>query len=145
MTKHLLAATAFALVVLDAVPARACDVCNLQLKHRTGPYAITLVKEPRPTRLPRIRITIANPGPRAVGVGGEGRSSRLVVNVVAPDYKLIEPVDAHVAPERPAVVRPGSSSTFDVKLRNQFAKPGVYRLNASLGNVDSNVLTYTVK
>lgn len=148
MTRHLLAATTFALCalgVLDAVPARACDVCQLQLKHRTGPYAITLAKDSPSTRLPRIRVTVANHGAGAVGMGGQGRSSRLVVNVVAPNYRMIDPVDASVAPERPALIRPRSSSTFVFKLLNRFNKPGVYRLNVTLRNVDSNVLTYRVE
>jgi hypothetical protein len=140
-----LAAAALGLAVLCPGPAPACDVCQLQLRHRTGPYAMTLVKESRSTRPARLRITIANRGSDTVPAGGDGRAARLVINVLGPDYRAIEPVDAYAAPERPAVVRPRSSSTFDIKLRQWFDKPGVYRLNASLGNVDSNILTYTIK
>jgi hypothetical protein len=140
-----LATAVLGFAVLSPVSAPACDVCQLQLKHRTGPYAITLVKESRWRRQPQILITIANGGPRAVAVGGVGSSSRFDVNVVAPNYKSIEPIDRYVAPGHPALVRPHSRFTFRMKLRQWFDKPGVYRLNASLGNVDSNILTYTIK
>jgi hypothetical protein len=142
---RVLTLAAIALAALPRVPASACDVCQLQLRHRTGPYAITLAKEARWSDRPELRITIANGGSRAVTVGGESRTSPLGVNVVAPTYKSIEPVDSYVAPIRPALVGPHATSTFRIKLRQRFDKPGVYRLNASLGNVDSNILTYSIK
>ena len=136
------------LVLVAAVaapcPADACDVCQLKLTHRTGPYRIVVTKEGAPVakKAPQLRVTIVNPGPRPL-VLGDSPSSRVVLNSVVPDARSIFPI--RVAPRgRTTTVAPGSRVTLYARTPFPLNRPGVYRFNVSYGPVDSNIVTYTV-
>lgn len=133
-----------AAIVSAPSPARACDVCHLKLTHRTGPYRIVVAKGAWLARqLPQIRVTIVNPGPRAL-VLGDAPSSRVLLNSVAPNARVRMPI--MTAPRgRTRMVAARSRVTFYARYPVRLDRPGVYRLNVSYGPVDSNILTYTVK
>ena len=126
-------------------PARACDVCQLKLTHRTGPYRIVLAKEGAwlARHAPQFRVTIVNPGPRPL-VLGDAPSSRVLLNSVAPNARVRMPII--MAPRgRTRTVAARSRVTLYARYPVRLERPGVYRLNVSYGPVDSNILTYTVK
>ncbi len=138
--------TALVLVATVAAPrpARACDVCQLKLTHRTGPYRIVVIKEGAPVakKAPQLRVTIVNPGPRPL-VLGDSPSSRVVLNSVVPDGRSIGTI--RVAPRgRTTTVAPGSRVTLFARTPFPLDRPGAYRFNVSYGPVDSNIVTYTV-
>jgi hypothetical protein len=140
----LIAGLALGAVVFAPSPAHACDVCNLKLTHRTGPYRIVLAKEGAwvAKKAPRLRVIIVNPGPRAL-VLGDSPSSRVVINSVMPQARAITAI--RVAPRgRTKTVAPGSRVTLYTRAPFTIDRPGVYRLNVSYGRVDSNIITYTV-
>lgn len=131
-------------IVFAPSPARACDVCNLRLTHRTGPYRIVVTKVGAPVakKAPQLRVTIVNPGPRPL-VLGYSPSSRVVLNSVVPDARSINVIP--VAPRgRSTSVAPGSRVTLYARTQFPLNRPGVYRFNVSYGAVDSNIVTYTV-
>ncbi len=131
-------------VVSASSPARACDVCNLQLTHRTGPYRIVLTKEGATVakKAPQLRVTIVNPGPRPLLLG-DSPSSRVVLNSITPNARAMFPIA--VAPRgRTKTVAPGSRLTLLARTQFPLNRPGVYRFNVSYGRVDSNIVTYTV-
>ena len=140
----LLTGLALGAVVSAPSPARACDVCNLRLTHRTGSYRIVVTKEGAPVakKAPQLRVTIVNPGPRPL-VLGDSPSSRVVLNAVVPDARSDFPIP--VAPRgRTRTVAPGSRVTLYARTPFPLNRPGVYRFNVSYGRVDSNIVTYTV-
>lgn len=121
--------------------ARTCDACTIQLARRTGPYSIIASKASTltsPTNAPLIRVTIVNPGPAPLHVGGP---SHVVLNFVGPLARGRESV--HL-PSRPTDIQPGSRWTFETTFPYELRRPGVYTFNISLGLVDSNILTYKV-
>jgi hypothetical protein len=132
-------------IVSAPSPARACDVCQLKLTHRTGPYRIVIAKEgARLARhAPQISVTIVNPGSPPL-VLGDAPSSRIMLNSVAPNARVRMPIIT--APRgRTRTVAARSRVTFYARYPVRLDRPGVYRLNVSYGPVDSNILTYTVK
>jgi|GEM_PF-3320415 len=140
----LMTGLALGAIVSAPSPARACDVCNLRLTHRTGPYRIVVTKEGASVakKAPQLRVTIVNPGPRSL-VLGDSPSSRVVLNSVVPDARSIGAI--RVAPRgRTTTVAPGSRVTFNARTPFPLNRPGVYRFNVSYGPVDSNIVTYTV-
>ncbi|MEA2786090.1 MAG: hypothetical protein QOF71_2194 [Candidatus Eremiobacteraeota bacterium] len=143
------AAIAFGLVLAAVVPApssaRTCDLCQMRLTHRTGPYRIVLNKEGAwlPKTAPRFRVTIINGGPRRLVVGDAPPASRIVLNSVVTyaggGAKIRAPL-----PGLARTVAPRSRATLHARYTYGFDKPGVYRFNVSYGAVDSNILTYKV-
>lgn len=107
---------------------------------------MTAAKEPSasPASAPRIRVTIANPGPRAVVIGGSAASSQVVLNSVTPYARGIQPIAA-IPTGRIRRIPAGSSWTFHVVYPYRLGRPGVYRFNVSYGRVDSNIVSYTVR
>ncbi len=138
------AGLALGAIVSATSPARACDVCNLRLTHRTGPYRIVVTKEGAAIakKAPQLRVTIVNPGPRPL-VLGDSPPSRVVLNSVVPDARATYPLYV-AARGHTKTVAPGSHVTFYARTSFPLSKPGVYRFNVSYGRVDSNIVTYTV-
>jgi hypothetical protein len=132
-------------IVFAPNPARACDVCNLRLTHRTGPYRIVVTKEGASgaKKAPQLRVTIVNPGPRPL-VLGDSPSSRVVLNAITPNARASLPLYV-AARGHTKKVAPGSRVTLYARTQFPLDRPGVYRFNVSYGSVDSNVVTYTVK
>ena len=124
--------------------ARTCDVCQLQLTHRTGPYRIVVAKEGAwvAKKAPQIRVTIVNPGPRSI-VLGDSPASRVVLNSVTQYARARESIPAAPAGQT-KTVQAGSRVTLHARYPYVLGRPGVYRFNVSHGPVDSNILTYTV-
>jgi hypothetical protein len=106
-------------------PARACDVCNLRLTHRTGPYRIVVIKKGAPVakKAPQLRVTIDNPGPRPL-VLGDSPSLRVVLNAVVPNARSNFPIP--VAPRgRTRIVAPGSRVTLYARTPFPLNRPGI--------------------
>ena len=133
-------------IVSAPSPARTCDLCQMRLTQRTGPYRIMLSQEGAmlPRTAPRFRVTIINGGPRRLLVGDAPPASRIVLNSVVTyaggGAKIRAPL-----PGLARTVAPRSRATLHARYTYGFDKPGVYRFNVSYGPVDSNILTYTVK
>ena len=133
-------------IVPAPVPGRTCDLCQMRLTHRTGPYRIVLNKEGAwlPKTAPRFRVTIINGGPRRLVVGDAPPASRIVLNSVVTytggGAKIRAPL-----PGLAKTVGPHSRATLHARYTYGFDKRGVYRFNVSFGAVDSNILTYKVK
>ena len=131
-------------IVFVPSAARACDVCNLRLTHRTGPYRIVVTKEGAAVakKAPQLRVTIVNPGPRPL-VLGDSPSSRVVLNSITPNARASFPLSV-AARGHTKMVAPGSRVTLYTRTQFPLDRPGVYRFNVSYGRVDSNIVTYTV-
>ena len=141
----LTAVLALGAIAFAPSPARACDVCNLRLTHRTGPYRIVVTKEGAAVakKAPQLRVVIVNPGPRPL-VLGDTPSSRVVLNSIAPNGRAILPLRV-AARGHTKTVAPGSRATLYARTQFPLDRPGVYRFNVSYGPVDSNIVTYTIK
>jgi hypothetical protein len=140
----LMTGLALGAIVCAPSPARACDVCNLRLTHRTGPYRIVVAKEgaPAATKQQQLRVTIVNPGPRPL-ILGDSPASRVMLNAIVPDARYSGPI--RVAPRgRTRTIAPRSRVTLYTNTPFALNRPGIYRLNVSYGPVDSNIVTYTV-
>jgi hypothetical protein len=144
------AAVLVGLALVATVPApssaRTCDLCQLQLTQRTGPYRIVAAKEGAwlAKKAPRIRVTIINPGLGPIVLGDSPASSRVVLNSVTPYARARETI--RTAPRGHTMTVPaGSRATLYARYPYQLGRPGVYRFNVSYGAVDSNILAYTVR
>ncbi len=140
----LAAGLALGAIVFPPSAARACDVCNLKLTHRTGPYRIVVTNEGAPVakEAPTLRVVIVKPGSRPL-VLGDSPSSRVVLNAVMPDARSMFPI--RVAPRgHTTTVAPRSRLTLYARTPSPLNRRGVYRFNVSYGRVDSNIVSYTV-
>jgi hypothetical protein len=131
-------------LVIAPSAAHACDVCNLKLTHRTGPYRIVVTKEGPPVakKAPQLRVVIINPGPRPL-VLGDTPTSRVVLNGIAPNARAMFPLSV-AARGHTKTVAPRSRVVLYARTQFPLNRPGVYRFNVSYGPVDSNIVTYTV-
>ena len=141
----LMTGLALGAIVSAPSPARACDVCNLRLTHRTGPYRIILTKQGAPIakKVPQLRVTIVNPGPRPL-VLGDSPSSRVVLNSIMPNARAMFALYV-AARGHTKTVPPRSRVTLYASTQIPLNSPGVYRFNVSYGRVDSNIVAYTIK
>jgi hypothetical protein len=141
----LMAGLALGVIVSAPGPARACDVCNLRLTHRTGLYRIVVTKDGAPVakKAPQLRVTIVNPGPRPL-VLGDSPSTRIVLKGIARNARASFPLYV-AARGLKKTVAPRSRVTLYARTQFPLNRPGVYRFNVSYGRVDSNIVTYTVK
>jgi hypothetical protein len=120
-------------------PAASCLACNLKLLHRTGLYLISI--EARLSSSNRATVTgtiVSRPGEAS----GPHVETFGVLNILAPGYKSIEKISSL----RPHLTfLQGKAMTFSATASDRFGKPGLYRLNVSYGNVDSNTVEVTVR
>jgi hypothetical protein len=135
---------------LEPVSAHRCDVCHLQLAHRTGSYSVAL-KADRAVYAPGqpivIRLRIANAGPNPLFVDPDRQVRHFTVHIIAPGYKETQP--DRPLPRSGRAIHAGGSfllpahdlQRWDVMLKHL----GTYRLNMSYGSVDSNTLTFVVR
>ena len=92
----LMTGLALGAIVSAPSPARACGVCNLRLTHRTGPYRIVVANDGPwlMNHAPRLHVTIINPGPRPLVLGGSPASLRVTLNSVTPYARYRQPIPA---------------------------------------------------
>jgi hypothetical protein len=120
--------------------AASCDVCRLQLHHRSGPYSITLSKERWGGTRPRFLVRLTN---RSAGALVLGRSAPpFVLNFITPRYRGTERLRSGPRSTR---VPSGSTFTFSGAFPYRLSAAGTYEMNVSFRNVDSTTLTYVVR
>ena len=127
--------------LLRAAPAAGrCDVCNLKLQSRTGPYTIHLAKRAVPwTRAPQFVITLTNRSRETILVGGDDPRTRVTLNAVSAREKSMDAIELTES-GAPVRVAPGRSVTFHAL--DPLAVSGVRGVNVTYRNVDSNILRY---
>lgn len=127
-------------------PAATCNVCQLRLTTRTGPYEVKLFKDTTVAgaTAPSMRVSIVNTSRRPLVIGSTASTSHVVLNFITPVLRGTEAIfrlpDRHVRK-----IPPGSTLMFHTTYPYRLGRPGLYRCNVSVGTVDSNILTYAVR
>jgi hypothetical protein len=144
---------AFVVLLALAIPSLApastgltCNVCNLRLTSRTGPYKIIAAKEAAgsPSAAPHIRVRIINDSSRPIVVGGSAPRTEVRLNFVTPGSRGTEVLRVGGS-GRPRNLPPKAFVSFEATYGYRLGRPGLYQFNVSYNGVDSNIVTYAVR
>lgn len=122
----------------------------MHLQHRTGTYRIALSSDKASYNdgdPVNVTISIVNLGKLPLNVDPDAVAAQFTLSVIGPNFKVID--GAKVAPnDGRLAIKPGDTFTFPtIDLQNwlgQPLRPGLYSLDVSYGDVDSNVLTFWI-